>query len=299
MPRSIAGNHKRAPLHEGPRLPKERGLDLRVVLTRATLTRMTGSPMALTPTTPGHSTEDEVLIREIDEAVREDALLTFLKDHGIKLLAAILALIGGLGGYMLWHNYQEGQLEEQSETLISALDYAQQRDFKTASEKVVPLLADGATPGARTAAQFLQAAAALEQGDKAKATSLYKAIAADGEAPPALRDLAKVRDVSINFDTMKPSAVIAALGPLAKPESAMFGSAAELVAMAHLESGNRAEAGKLFAEIAKNEDLPETLRSRSRQMAGLMGVDAIVDVKKLLEDEGVDLSASGDAASAE
>ncbi|NJO13763.1 MAG: tetratricopeptide repeat protein [Rhizobiales bacterium] len=259
--------------------------------------------MALTPTTspgsPAPSNEDEVLIREIDEAVREDALLSFLKDHGVKLLGGIVTLIAALGAYMLWDNYREGQLETQSEALISALDYADQRDFKTASEKVAPLLADGSTAGARTAAQFLQAAAALEQGDKAKATSLYKAIGADGDAPPALRDLAKVRDVSINFDTMKPAAVIAALGPLAKPGEAFFGSAGELVAMAHLEAGNRAEAGKLFAAIAKDEDLPETLRSRARQMAGLMGVDAIVDVKKLLEDKGVDPAASADAGVAE
>jgi hypothetical protein len=256
-------------------------------------------PMALTPTTPTPSNEDEALIREIDEAVREDALLTFLKDHGTKLLAGIVALIAALGGYMLWDNYREGQLEAQSETLISALDYADQRDFKTASERVAPLLADGSSAGARTAAQFLQAAAALEQGDRAKASSLYKAIAADGEAPPALRDLAKVRDVSLNFDTMKPAAVIAGLRPLAKPDSDFFGSAGELVAMAHLEAGNRAEAGKLFAQIAKDEDLPETLRSRARQMAGLMGVDAIVDVKKLLEDEGIDPTGSEDTAQAE
>lgn len=255
--------------------------------------------MALTPTTPTASNEDEVLIREIDEAVREDALLEFLRKHGAELLGGIIALIAALGGYMLWHNYSEGQLETQSETLISALDYADQRDFKTASEKVAPLLGDGSSAGARSAARFLQAAAALEQGDNAKASLLYKAIAADGDAPPSLRDLAKVRDVSLNFDSMKPADVIAQLGPLAKPDHAFFGSAGELVAMAHLESGNRAEAGKLFAQIAKDEDLPETLRSRARQMAGLMGVDAIVDLKKLLEDEGVDPSASTDAASAE
>lgn len=255
--------------------------------------------MALTPTTTTPSNEDEVLIREIDEAVREDALMSFLKNHGAKLLGGIVVVVGGLGGYMLWDNYREGQLESQSEALISALDYADQRDFKTASEKVAPLLADGSAPGARTAAQFLQAAAALEQGDPAKATALYKAIAADTSAPPALRDLAMVRDVTTNFDTMKPADVIAQLGPLAKPDSPFFGSAGELVAMAHLESGNRAEAGKLFAAIAKDEDLPETLRSRSRQMAGLMGVDAIVDVKKLLEDEGVDVSATQAAPAAE
>ena len=99
-----------------------------------------------------------------------------------------------------------------------------------------------------------------------------------------------MRDVSTNFDTMKPADVVAQLGDLAKPGNPWFGSAGELVAMAHLESGNRAEAGKLFADIAKDEEQPETLRSRARQMAGLLGVDAIVDVEKLLKDEGVIVS---------
>ncbi|KPF64861.1 tetratricopeptide repeat protein [Porphyrobacter sp. AAP60] len=240
-----------------------------------------------TPATPNPSAEDEVLIREIDEAVREDAVFDFMRNHGVKVLGGIAVLIAAMGGYMLWDNSRESALETQSETLISALDYANQRDFKTADEKVAPLLADGNSAGARTAARFLQAGAALEQGEPAKATALYKAIAADNSAPTVLRDLARLRDVSTNFDTMKPADVIAQLEPLAKPGNAFFGSAGELMAMAHLEAGNKAAAGKLFADIAKNEDQPETLRSRARQMAGLLGVDAIVDVEKLLKDEGV------------
>lgn len=243
-----------------------------------------------TPSVPAASAEDEVLIREIDEAVREDALLDFLKNHGAKLLGGIILLVAGLGAYLAWDSYREGELESQSETLISALDSADQGDFKAAGDKVAPLLADGSSAGARTAARFVQAGAALEQGDTAKATALFKAIAADADAPPALRDLARVRDVSTNFDTMKPADVVAQLGDLAKPGNPWFGSAGELVAMAHLESGNRAEAGKLFADIAKDEEQPETLRSRARQMAGLLGVDAIVDVEKLLKDEGVIVS---------
>jgi len=94
---------------------------------------------------------------------------------------------------------------------------------------------------------------------------------------------------------LKPADVIARIGDLAKPGNAYFGAAGEMVAMAQLEAGNRAEAGKLFAAMAKDEELPETLRSRSRQMAGLLGVDAIVDVKKLLEDEGVASGGNGEA----
>ena len=199
----------------------------------------------------------------------------------------MLALIAAMGGYMIWDHFAEKGLETQSETVISALDLAEKNDFKSASEKVAGLLGDDSSPGARAAARFIQAAAALEAGDKTKASGLYKQIAADPTTPPALKDLARVREVSINYDTMKPADVIAQLGDLAKEGNPFFGSAGELVAMAHLEAGNRAEAGKLFAAISKDEDLPESLRSRARQMAGLMGVDAIVDVKKLLKDEGV------------
>jgi hypothetical protein len=239
-----------------------------------------------TPSPAAPSAEDEVLIREIDEAVREDAALEFLQKHGIKLLAVIGLAVTALGGYLLWDHYRQKDLETQSETLISALDSADQSDFKTASEKVAPLITGNASPGARAAARFVQAGAALEQGDTAKATGIYKEIVADPETPPVLKDLARLREVTVNYDRMKPADVIAQLSPMAKPGSPLFGSAGELVAMAHLENGNRAEAGKLFAAIAKDENLPETLRSRARQMAGLMGVDAVVDVAKLLKDQG-------------
>lgn len=254
--------------------------------------------MARTPTTPSSTpaipNEDEILIREIDEAVRQDDALAFLRDHGAKLLGAIVVLIGGLGGWLVWDHYREAALEQQSETIIAALDTARQGDLAAASEKVAPLLDEGSA-GARTAARMLQAAAALEQGDTDKASGLYQQVVADEEAPGALRDLAKIRDVAARYDSMKPADVIARLGPLAQPDNPWFGSAAELVAMAHLEAGNKPEAGKLFAAIAKDEELPDTLRSRARQMAGLLGVDAIVDVKKLLKDEGV---ASGDEGGA-
>lgn len=255
--------------------------------------------MARTPTLPSEApaatTEDDTLIREIDEAVRQDDALEFLRNHGTKVLGGIIALIGGLGGYMLWDNYREGQLEAQSETLVAALDYAAQNDLKTAGETVAPLL-DGGSPAARTAARLLQAGAALQAGDVNKASGLYQQVADDAEAPPALRDLARIRDVAARFDTMKPADVIAKLGDLGKPGNPYFGAAGELIAMAHLEAGNRAEAGRLFGAIAKDEELPGTLRSRARQMAGLLGVDAIVDVKKLLKDEGV--TSGGDDAAA-
>jgi hypothetical protein len=87
--------------------------------------------------------------------------------------------------------------------------------------------------------------------------------------------------------------VIARLKPLAKPGNPWFGSAGELVAMAYLKEGKKDLAGPLFAAIAKDEDAPKSMRSRARQMAGVLGYDAVVDVDQLLAEERIDKSGPG------
>lgn len=231
--------------------------------------------------------EDEVLMREIDEAVRQDDTAQFFKKYGVALGGGLALVLAAFGGYLIWDNYNEGRLEEQSELMVRALDQSQAGDYTGASETAADLL-DASEAGPRTSARFIQAAAALEAGDTAKAVEMYAMIAGDADAPPALRNLARIREVATNFDDREPADVIAKLEDLAVPGNPFFGSAAELVAIAHLEAGDRAQAGALFGAIAKDEEVPETLRSRARQMAGLLGVDAIEDVEQLLEDEGID-----------
>ncbi len=249
--------------------------------------------MALKPNDPNApsnpakpSAEDEVIIREIDEAVRKEDVTQFAQKYGLIIGGVVTVLLLGLGGYLFWDGQNESRLEGQSEAIVEALDAVQSGDFAGANEKVTPLLTSEEA-GVRTAARLLQAGAALEQQDVAKAAEMYAQVVADADAPPALRDLALIREVSATFDDSEPAEVIEKLKGLVKPGNAFFGSAAELTAIAHLEAGNKSEAGALFAQISKDEDLPETLRSRARQMAGLLGVDAIEDVEKLLEDEGV------------
>jgi hypothetical protein len=48
-----------------------------------------------------------------------------------------------------------------------------------------------------------------------------------------------------------------------------------MVALAHLKQQKPQEAARIFAAMAKDETLPESIRSRSVQMAGALGVDAV------------------------
>ncbi|MDJ0642664.1 MAG: tetratricopeptide repeat protein [Erythrobacter sp.] len=263
--------------------------------------------MALNPTDPKNidkdkqpapetSAEDEVLMREIDEAVRKDDLEQFAQKYGVMIGGLLAVVLVAFGGYLFWDNQVEAGLEEQSEALVSALDSTQAEDFDGATQKVSALV-ESDNPGARTSARLLKAGAALEAEKFDEAVALFKQVADDPEAPPALRDLARIREVATNFDDRDPAEVIERLKDLAVPGNAFFGSAGELTAIAHLEAGNRDQAGILFGEIAKDEGVPETLRSRARQMAGLLGVDAIEDVEQLLEDQGIG-SPGGEGASA-
>jgi hypothetical protein len=256
--------------------------------------------VALRPTTSltpdaKKAAQDEVLMREIDDAVRQDQYASLATRYGKPVLAAVVLGLVAFGGYLLWDNHREGQREAQSESFVAALDQLEAGNLGPASEALDPVIAEAGGDVAEIA-RMLKAGIAMEQNDAAGAARLFAQVAASDAAPPSLRDLATVREVAAKYDTMPPADVVARLRPLAVPGNAFFGSAGEMVAMAYLEQGNRREAGAMFAAIAKDDGVPETLRARTRQMAGLLGVDAIEDVDQLLQDVSAGTAAPAPAA---
>ena len=54
-----------------------------------------------------------------------------------------------------------------------------------------------------------------------------------------------------------------------------------MTALAFLKQNKKAEAGKLFAAIAADKQVPETIRTRAVQVAGTLGVDATASMPGL------------------
>ncbi|ALE15907.1 hypothetical protein AMC99_00597 [Altererythrobacter epoxidivorans] len=229
--------------------------------------------------------QDDVLMREIDDAVRQDEYARLAKTYGRPLLVLLVVGLIAFAGYLFWDSQREGKMEEQSEALVGALDQLDAGNLDSAAQQAAALAANS-EGGAWASARLIEAGVAMEQGKNADAVKIFAEVAGNEDAPAALRDLARIREVAANYDNMKPDDVIAKLKPMAVPGNAYFGSAGELVAMAYLEKGDRKQAGTLFGEIAKSDDVPETLQSRARQMAGLLGIDAVEDVDELLEQQG-------------
>ena len=226
--------------------------------------------------------EEDVLMREVDDAVRQDQYSDFARRYGKPLVAAVVLGLAAFAGYLYWNSRQEAAMEQRSETLVGALDQLQAGNLDGAVEALAPLEGEGG--GAAIQAALVEAGVAMEQGRAEDAAALYGEIAANADAPQLLRDMATVRQVAATFDTIEPAEAVERLQPLAVPGKPFFASAGELLAMAYLEQGKDREAGTLLAAIAKDETQPDGLRSRARQMAGALGVDAIEDVDAVLED---------------
>jgi hypothetical protein len=229
--------------------------------------------------------QQEALLREVDDAVREDQFSDVVQRYGKPAGALVLAGLAGFAGWLWWSDHREAGLETNSEVIVKAVDQLDAGNFDSADKEFAPIAKDGST-GARVVAQLTQAGIASQQGKTDAAAKIYAAIAADSSAPQPYRDLATVREIALTYDKLKPDQIVARLKPLATPGKPFFGSAGELLGAAYLDQGRPDLAGPLFAAISRDKDVPQSLRSRSRQLAGVMGVDAIDDVDKTLAEIG-------------
>ena len=218
-------------------------------------------------------TINETFLREVDENLRRDRARDFAKNYGGWLIGALLLFLAASGGWIYWQQYRVQRSERQVEQLAQVY-----KDISTGSASAAPqqldALAASGNKAVRASALFARAALAIQQNDLKLATSKYRDLAQDSGIPKPYRDAALIRQTALEFDSLKPEEVIGRLQPMTKPGEPWFGTAGEMTAMALIKQGKKAEAGRLFAAIAKDKNVPDTLRARSVQIAGSLGVDA-------------------------
>lgn len=221
-------------------------------------------------------------MREVDEAVRKDEATDFAKKFGLPIGIALIVGLLAFGGYLVWERQTESRLEAQSEELILAIDELEAGNSNQADAELIAL-SEG-TDGHAAMAAMLRAGIAIENGNTELAVELFERVANNDELPAELRDLATIRSVNTQYDTIDPQVVIDRLGPLAQPGNPYFGSAGELVAHAYYRQGNIDQAGPLLVSMVQDEELPESLRGRLRQFAGSLGYDTVDDVDAAIAD---------------
>jgi len=219
----------------------------------------------------------ETFVREVDENLRRDQLRETAERYGKWIIAGVVLFLAAIGGYLYWQHRLDKQAIANSEAMSAALDKVGSGNVKGAEADLVPL-SESSNDVTRATALLARASLATQQNNRKAASDIYKQVEADDGLPQPFRDLATVRGTMIDFDTMKPDEAIARLKPLVEPGKPFYGTAGELTAMAMLAKGDRAGAGRLFAAIAADRQVPQTIRDRAVQIAGSLGVDASASI---------------------
>ena len=226
--------------------------------------------MALPP-----GTTDEAFLREVDEEYRRDQAMHILRNYGRWILGAVVLGLIAFGGWLYWQHYNAQKAGTQGEQFDAAMRLVEE----SKADKALPELDRIATSdgeGYAAMARIAQGNLLLQKNDARGAAAKFAEVANNAKFEQPYRDLALIRQTVAEYDSLKPQVVIDRLKGLTNPNSPWLGTAGELVAAAYLKAGNKAEAGRLYGQIAQGgEKVPESIRQRAVQLAGVLGVDAI------------------------
>ena len=218
--------------------------------------------------------ENEAFLREVDDELRRDELKGFWKRWGRWLIGGIVGGLALFAGYLWWESDKAAKAGADGETLAKALETLSSSDTPEA-EAQLKSLTTAKNPGYRASAKLAVAALALQRGRPDVAAKAFGDVANDESLAQPWRDLALIRQTMTELDTLKPDAVIARLKPLAVSGNAWFGSAGEMAAISYIKLGQPQLAEKLFADIAKDESVPQSIRSRAVQMTSGLGAGTV------------------------
>jgi len=211
----------------------------------------------------------ESLLREIDEDIRRERYARLWKRFGNYIVAAVVAILLGVGGYQFWQHRVETQREEASARLSSATALIA-TDRAAAEQNLAGLAGDGPA-GIAVLAALRQAALLAESGDAQAARAVYQQVQRSA-SDPLYRDLAVLREamVALGKETVPidADAIIEKLKPLTADSSPWRFSARELTALLASRSEQIAEARNLLATLSADPLAPPDVRERAQQLMG-------------------------------
>lgn len=221
---------------------------------------------------------NETFYREVDDELRREQMTSVWRRYGKAIIAGAVLLLALIGGIIWWQNRQEALAGERGEQLTALFEDIQANRTKDAPQRLDQLAKEGG-PGYRAAALLTKGDMAVQAGKDAEAAAAFKAIADDADLPAPYRELGLIRQTAVEFDTLQPAAIAERLRPLAVAGNPWFGSAGEMLALSYMKQGKPELAGPIFAAMAKDKQLPPSMRSRAVQMAGALGLDAVPDTQ--------------------
>jgi hypothetical protein len=218
--------------------------------------------------------DSDTFVREVDEELRRERVTGFMTRYGKWVIGGFVLLLVAIAAFIWLRSQREEQAGQSSEKLIQVIEQLEQNNARAAAP-AIDELAGNSREGYRLAALFARANAQISSNSVPAAVQTLGTIAADESAPQAYRDAATIRQVQLQFDTMPPAQVIQRLQGFARPGNPWFGTAGEMVGIAQMRMQRYPQAAQTFGNLARDPNVPESIKARAIQMASSLGVDAV------------------------
>ncbi|WP_342641662.1 tetratricopeptide repeat protein [Rhodoligotrophos ferricapiens] len=212
---------------------------------------------------------EESLIREVEEEVRKEQIKRLWDRFGVYILGLCFVVILGVGGYKLWQYYERQQALTAGQQYVEAMELADQGKMEEA-QAAFAKLAESSREGPKTLAILQEAALKASRNDIPGAVAAYDGIAADENAPPALRDLARIRAGFLLVDTATPDDLKQRVGSLIAEGNPWRNAAREIVALAAYRTGDLETANSLLSEIMGDPRASMGSRQRAQIVSALV-----------------------------
>lgn len=209
---------------------------------------------------------DESLFREVDEEVRQEQFKKLWARYGnlITVLAVlVVAVVAGVQGWKYWQ-------VKQSETAAAAFFEAATLAENSKPDDALKTFATVDHAGYGVLARMRQAGLLATQGKTADAVKGFEAVAADGKADPAIRDLARIRAALLLADTVAPAELAKRLEGFDAAGNPWRHAAREAKAVSAFRAKDYAGADAQVQAMLADPETPGDMRQRAKMMSDLL-----------------------------
>ena len=211
--------------------------------------------------------QNDSFIDEVTEDLRRDRLFGLFRRYGWIGLALILAIVAGAA----WREYSIVSHRKSAEAFGDAILAAESAADPAAALAGIDVGGDGEQAAL---AGMMQGNALVAKGDAAGAGERFEAVAGfAGEGNRAMRDLARLKMVLAEGETMDPAERDQILSQLAQPGAPFELLALEQQVVALMGAGRNEDGVTLIRQIQQKDGLSEGLRRRLSEMMIAMGVE--------------------------
>ena len=202
------------------------------------------------------NSEIAAIIEEINEEVKHDEVMKFLKNHQNIVLGIIIAIVIGIFAHSSWHSRRQKQLEQVTSALVNVVQSPHGQN-----DLMLSKLIDDAPTELKPLLSIIKYGQRLQtQSEIEKNAEELLALCNKNGIDPIWKDLATI--IYVSYRVKGTAELIKMLEPLTADDRPFRFSALEMLGMLYMDENNYEKSVECFKKILDHAEAPKTLKSR-------------------------------------